>query len=110
MLLNMLNLRNVVKIKRITESYDGLGGMSGSSSLTTLARCNIWQPSSTDATISDKVTKYSTHVLALEQGAYTFIDADRELTYNGNTYEITGHSDNVANRGKLLIVGLKWLS
>jgi hypothetical protein len=110
MLSNMLNLRNVVKIRRITETQDGFGGVSTSSSLTTLARCNIWQPSATDATISDKVTKYSTHVLALEQGTYTFTDADRELTYNGNTYEITGHSDNVANRGKLLIVGLKFLS
>jgi hypothetical protein len=110
MLRDMLNLTNAVKVRRVIEISDGYGATSTTTTLTTLARCNIWQPGSGDATMSDKITKTSTHVLALEYGAYTFTDDDREVIFGGDTYEITGHSDNVANRDELLLVGLKWLS
>ena len=72
--------------------------------------CNIWQPGSADVTISDKVTSISTHVIAMLTGEYTFTDADREIIYDSTTYRITGHPDDIANRGKLLIVGLERLS
>lgn len=106
----LLNIKNSVQIRRITESSDGMGGLTTSTSLTTIARCNIWQPGGGDTTISDKITKTSSHVMALEHGEYTFTDNDREVLYNGSTYEITGHSDNVANRNELVLVGLQWLS
>lgn len=110
MLLGLLNLKNAVQIRRITESYDGLGGTSTSTTLTTIARASIWQPGTGNSPISDKITRTSTHVLAMRPSEYTFTEADREVLYGGNTYRITGHSDNVANRGELLIVGLEWLS
>lgn len=110
MLRHLLNIKNGVVIRRITESYDGLGATTTTTALTTLSRANIWSVGSGDTTISDKITKSSTHVLALMYGEYTFTDADRECIYGGNTYEITGHFDNVAERNELLLVGLKWLS
>jgi hypothetical protein len=106
----LLNLKNAVKIVRVAETSDGMGGTSVATTITTLARASIWQPGSSDVTISDKITKNSTHVLALEYGAYSFTDADRELIYNGHTYYINGHADNVANRDEVLIMGLQWLS
>ena len=106
----MLNLKNAVQIRRLTETYDGYGGTSTSSSLTTISMCNIWQPGSADVTISDKVTSISTHVLAMLPTEYAFTDADREIIYDSTTYRITGHPDDVANRGGLMIVGLERLS
>jgi hypothetical protein len=110
MLSNMLNIKNGVVIRRITEAYDGYGATTTLTTLTTLSRANIWAVGSGQYQVSDKITNSSSHVLALKYKAYTFTDADREATYNGNTYEITGHMDNVAERGELLLVGLKWLS
>ena len=110
MLRSLLNLKNAVQIRGITETSDGMGGLSSSTTLTTLTRASIWQPGSSDATISDKITKASTHVLACLTDEHTFIDTDRECIYNGDTYKITGHADNVANRGELTIIGLERLS
>ena len=110
MLRSMLNLKNAVRIARVTESYDGYGATSVSTAYTTIARSSVWQAGSNDATISEKITKVSSHILALEHGVYTFTDADLEATYNRHTYKITGHADNVGERGELDVVGLQWLS
>jgi len=110
MLTALLNLKNAVQIRRITETSDGMGGTSTSTTLTTIARASIWQPGTGNSPISDKITKSSTHVLAMRPSEYTFTDDDREVVYGGNTYRITGHPDHVATRGELLIVGLEWLS
>jgi len=110
MLRSLLNLKNAVQIRRITEANDGMGGLSSSTALTTLSRASIWQPGSGDATISDKVTKTSTHVLACLTGEYTFTDADSHAIYNGATYRLTGHADDIANRGEITIIGLERLS
>ena len=104
---SMLNLHDAVQIRRMVETSDGMGGVTTSTTLTTLSRANIWQPGSSSVTLSDKITKVSTDVLALEYGAYTFADTDRECIYDGKTYKITGHDDNVANRNELVIVGLE---
>jgi len=110
MLTALLNLKNAVQIRRITETSDGMGGTSTSTTLTTISRASIWQPGTGNSPIGDKITKSSTHVLAMRPSEYTFTDDDREVIYGGNTYRITGHPDNVATRGELLIVGLEWLS
>jgi hypothetical protein len=110
MIRDLLNLYNSVQVRRITEASDGMGGITTSTTITTLARANIWQPSASDVTISEKITKVSTHVLALEYGEYTFTDADREVLFDSNTYKIEGHDDNVANRNELVIVGLSRLT
>ena len=109
MLKSLLNL-TTVQIRKITETSDGYGGLTTSTTLTTLSRANIWQPGSGDATISDKIAKTSTHVLACLYGEYTFTDQDRECIYNGTTYKITGHADNVANRNDFIVVGLERLT
>ena len=110
MIRDMLNLKNAVQIRRITETSDGIGGLSSSTSLTTISRANIWQPGSSTNQISDKLTKISSHVMAMLYGEYTFTDADREVIYAGNTYQIVGRDDNVANRNELVIVGLERLT
>ena len=107
MLRDLLNLENLVQIRRITETYDGYGATTTSTTLTTISRTNIWQASSNDARLSDKITSISTHVLAMEYGEYAFTDSDREVIYNSETYEIVGHDDDVGNRRELCIVGLK---
>lgn len=106
----MLNLTNAVTVNRVTLSSDGMGGFTSTTASTILSYANIWQPSSNDRLVSDKLTSISTHVLALEYGAYTFTDDDQTVTYGGNTYQIKGHDDNVANRDELVIVGLERLS
>jgi hypothetical protein len=106
----MLNIKSGVVVRKIVHTQDGYGGTTTATTLTTIKRASIWQPGGGDSVISDKITKASTHVLAVEYGEYTFTDDDREVTYGGNTYEITGHADDVASRGELVIVGLKWLS
>lgn len=109
MLKSLLNLKTV-QIRKIVEANDGMGGTTTSTTLTTLSRANIWQPGTGDATISDKISKTSTHVLVYLYGEYTLTDADREVIYNGNIYKITGHSDNVANRNDFVVVGLERIS
>jgi len=108
MLGDMLNLINAVTITRYSETSDGLGGITTSTSTTTLVKANIWTASSNDRTLSDKITKTSTHVLALEYGAYSFTVDDRTVGYNGHTYTLTGNFDNVAERNELILAGLKW--
>lgn len=109
MLRGMLNLINAVVINRITETSDGMGGTSTTTSTVTIPRASIWQTSQGDRTISDKIAKTSSHVLAMEYGAHAFTPQDRTVSYNGNTYTITGNYDNVAERGELLLVGLQWI-
>jgi hypothetical protein len=110
MLSNMLNIHNYVQIRRISETSDGMGGLSTTTALTTISKCNIWQPGSSTNQISDKLTKISSHVMAMLPGEYAFTDADREVIYAGNTYKIVGRDDDVANRGELVIVGLERLT
>jgi len=109
MLKSLLNLKSIT-VNRETITSDGFGGTSAATSAYTLPLGSIWLASTIDATISDKITKDSTHVLATYYGAHTFTDLDKEIVYNGITYIITGHADNVANRNDLIIVGLKKLS
>lgn len=108
MLGDMLNLINTVTITRYAETSDGMGGLTTTTTTNTLSRANIWTASSNDRTLSDKITKTSTHVLAVEYGAYSFTVNDRIVTYNGNTYTLTGNFDNVAERNELILAGLKW--
>ena len=110
MIRDMLNLINAVQVRRITETSDGMGGLSTSTALTTISRANIWQPGSNTSQVSDKLTKISSHILAMLYGEYNFTDADREVIYAGNTYKIVGRDDNVANRNELVIVGLERLT
>jgi len=105
----LLNLNNAVTITRKTETSDGFGGTTTTSSTTTLLRSNIWTASNGDRTLSDKMAKSSTHVLALDYGAYTFTPEDSIATYNGHDYKITGNMDNVGERNELILMGLVWL-
>jgi hypothetical protein len=110
MIRDLLNLENAVQVRKVTETSDGFGGLTTATTITTLSRANIWQPSSSDVTISEKITKVSSHILALEYGEYAFTDSDTQVLFDGKTYEITGHDDNVANRNELVIVGLSRLT
>jgi len=109
MLDDMLTLTSI-QIRKVTQTPDGMGGFSSASVLTTLTKAQIWQAGSNNRYLSDKITRASTHVLAIRTGEYTFSDEDIEA-YNGTeVYKITGHADDVANQGEITIVGLERLT
>jgi len=103
----MLNLKDAVTVTRLVTSSDGMGGTTTVSTLTTIAKASIWTVSSGDARLSDKITKTSSHVLAMLPGVYTFNATDKLVSYNGNEYTLTGNQDNVAERDGLLLIGLE---
>lgn len=110
MLTDVLNLLNTVTVRRIALTSDGMGGHTESTTDTVLARCNIWQSGSGNPFISDKITKDSSHVLALETGAYTFTDDDQKVIYGSKTFNIIGHDDDVSFQNELTIVALDRLT
>jgi len=109
MLRDMLTL-TTVQVQRDTITPDGMGGSTTTSVLTTLSRSQIWQAGNSNPFISDKITNASTHVLAIETGAYTFIDDDAFIIHGSTTYKTVGHADDVAQQGEITILGLEWFS
>ena len=107
---DMLNIVSGVTVNRRVVTPDGQGGSTTTTTITTLTRASIWQPGSNNTLISDKIARYSSHVLAIETDEYTFTDNDADIGYGGHTYKITGHPDEVVNRGELTIVGLEYIS
>lgn len=109
---DLLNLQDAVVIVREgTPANDGMGGLATTATTTTtLSRAAIWQGGGSDNLTSGKITKDSTHILALESSAYTFTDHDVSATFNGDTYRITGRADEVMNRSELTVVGLELLT
>lgn len=110
MIRDMLNLINAVTITRETITNDGMGGTATVATTTTVARASIWQASSADRNLSDKVAKASTHVLAFEYADYGILDTDSYVNHDGKTYRLTGHADNVATRNRLITVGMERIS
>lgn len=108
-LLDWLRLTNV-GIVRVTESTDGMGGTTISSTTTTLLRAAIWSPGQSERFVSDKMARASTHVLVTLPADYTFTPADRQVTYGGNTYRITGPTDNVLFLDEICVTGLELLT
>ncbi len=101
-----LNLTGVT-ITRTVITTDSYGDPVATSTTVTLARCSIWSPGQGDRFISDKIAKSSTHILATETSEYAYADTDAIVSYSGQTYKLTGHSDNVANRGILTLHGME---
>ena len=101
-----LNL-TTVQVGRATETADGMGATSVSTVLTTLSRAAIWQAGSGDRFLSDKDAQVSTHVLVVETGDYTWASTDTTIVYGGNTYNIVGIPDDVANLDRITSMGLE---
>lgn len=99
-----------VQVGRTTRTADGMGGATTSTVMTTLSRAAIWQAGSGDQTLSDKVAQQSTHVLVCETDAYTWAATDTIVIYGGDTYDIKGRSDNVANQSVITAVGLELIA
>ena len=106
----MLNIKNAVQIRKVVESPDGFGATTTATTITTLSKASIWQVSARDSFLSDKIYKSSTHVLALLPAEYTFTDDDEQVLYNGATYELTGHEDDVCYYGKVKVIGMSRLT
>ena len=104
-----LNLRTV-QVGRVTETADGMGAVTQTTVLTTLSKAAIWLAGSGNRTLSDKVSKASTHVLAHETGTYTWAATDRLVVYGSALYSVVGHADDVSNLGRLTVVGLERIS
>lgn len=103
-------LLTTVQVAREVYTTDGLGGGSTSTTLTTLSRAAIWAIGSRDSFLSDKIAKVSSHVLAVEPGTYTWDDSDLKVVYGGDTFKVTGHTDDVMQLGVITTVGLERLS
>ncbi len=109
MIKDLLKL-TTVDVAREAITPDGMGGATTTTTLTTLTRAALWQVTANERFISDRIAKVSSHILALEHGAYTFNNNDKYVVYNSNTYTITGEPDDVFNNNELIIVGLKQIT
>ncbi len=105
----MLTL-TTVQVAREVFTTDGMGGGSTSTTLTTLDRAAIWQAGGGNNYLSDKITKASTHVLAVESATYTWTDADAKVVYGSEVYKVTGHADDIEHLALLTVVGLERLT
>lgn len=100
-----LNLRNSVSVSRTTTSPDGMGGSTTTTTTTILPYAAIWQAGTSSPFISDQVLALSSHILVCRPtDDVLFTD---EITYDGRTFEITGHPEDVQQRGQLKVVSLK---
>lgn len=109
MIRDVLNLLNEVQIGRVAEAIDSYGNVTATTSLTTLGRAAIYQAGSTNAFVSEKITRNSTHILVTLPGEYTWVTTDDVVVYNGDTYRVTGRADDVLQRGEIMVVGLELL-
>ena len=96
-----------VQVGRATETADGMGAVSATTVLTTFPRAAIWQAGSGDRFISEKAAQASTHVLVVETDAHTWASTDTVIVYGGNTYNIVGRPDDVANLSRITSAGLE---
>ena len=106
----MLNIKDSVQIRKVVESPDGFGATTTATTITTLSKASIWQAGARDTFLSDKIYKDSTHVLALLPDEYTFTDDDEQVLYNGKTFEVVGHENDVCEYGKVKVIGMNRLT
>ncbi len=99
-----------VQVGRVTETADGMGAISATTVLTTLTRAAIWQAGSGDRSLSDKIAQGSTHVLVVETSARTWTSTDSVIVFAGDTYNLVGRPDNVANQDEITVVGLELIT
>jgi hypothetical protein len=104
-----LNLASVT-ITRTVITTDAYGDPVSTTTTTIVPKAAIWSPMQGDRRISDKIAKTSTHVLAIEAGAYTFADSDKTASHGGTTYKLVGHPDDVGNRGMMTLHGMERIS
>lgn len=106
MLADLLNINNVVVVEK-TITNDGMGGITSVSSISTIARCAIWNNSLVKSYISDRYTVKGTHTLVCEYGAYTFTTKSKQIVNGSEVYDINGLPDNVFNSNEMLVVPLE---
>lgn len=103
--INSLNLIDAVGISRETMTSDGMGGFTSTTTTVTLGRAAIWSAGGNKSYLSDQLMAVSSHVLAcLPSADVLYTDT---VTYDGENYEITGHPDDILQKGTVKIVPLK---
>lgn len=110
---DMLNLASSVTVIKTTSYNDGMGGVTTTTESSVLSRAAIWQTNSINKFLSERITKDSSHVLAIEYGTYDFnqdlatgVSQILTVTYDGDTYSQVGFADNVMNMNEIVVVGL----
>ena len=107
MLEDFLTLVNsTVSIINKVETTDGMGGFSTTSVITGIPKAAIWSPGQSQRYISDKMAKSSSHILVTLPNYYSFTVNDVQVTYNNETYTITGFDD-VMQLGEIMVIGLE---
>jgi hypothetical protein len=101
---------SVVTVTRSVVTPDGMGGSTTTSTITGLPRAALWSPSQSASYISDKMARVSTHILITEPADYTFTDNDSIVTYNNKSYKIVSPSDDIMEKGEIMMTGLERLS
>jgi hypothetical protein len=105
---DMLELTgSVVTATRSIETPDGMGGVTVTTTITGLPRAALWSPSQSARYISDKMARVSTHILITEPADYTFTDDDDSVNYNGKSYKIVSPSDDIMEKGEIMMTGLE---
>jgi len=107
MLEDFLTLVNSsVSIINKVDTPDGMGGFSTTSVITGIPKAAIWSPGQSQRYISDKMAKSSSHILVTLPSYYSFTVNDVQVTYNSETYTITGYDD-VMQLGEIEVIGLE---
>lgn len=110
MLEDFLTLVNsAVSIINKVETSDGMGGFSTTTVITGIPKAAIWSPDQSQRYISDKMAKTSSHILVTLPSYYSFTVNDVQVTYNNETYTITGYDD-VMQLGEIQMIGLEKIS
>lgn len=100
-----LNLRNAVTVTRETITSDGMGGTTTSTVVTTLGKAALWQASSADRFLSDRLKAVSSHVLVCRT-TDDIVSTDT-VTYDGTEYTISGEPDDIMQMGLIQAVPLE---
>jgi hypothetical protein len=101
-----LNLHNAVSVVRTVETGDGMGGFTSTTSTVVLSRAALWTAGGQFSSfVSDQVMAISSHILACLPG--DDIKYTDTVTYDGATYEVTSHPEDVMQKGVVQIVPLK---
>ena len=96
---------SVVTVIRKTETPDGMGGLTTTTVITGLSKAAIWSPSQSRSYISNKMAEVSSHILVTIPSYYSFNTNDSQVSFDSETYTITGFDD-VMNLNEIMVVGL----
>jgi len=102
-----------VYVVKETKTEDGMGGVSTTTSSTLLSKAIIYQEGSNNrfsgwnASLSDKITRESTHILVCKPSAYTWASTDKRVIQGSYIFDIIGNAYNIMDKNEVQMIGLR---